>query len=336
MKKPMVLVAVVASLVSLPRVSPAQAPPPEVEMIEALGVNVKLQWNDFAPSTTYEVWYTDDLVGSVGWQKATFGTYLGPQAWMDNNVLSSSTRMRFYRAQDSSGSLITPPVGFVTVDTFKDKMTMHSMPLMPTVVGSAPSNVLNGPKGCVGHMIGENLINNEEVWKWDAEVQDYQKARLQGKKWKDHSGSDSTMAFEFGEGFWVVRMNTGNLVETITFLGKVPMAPTGSIDVELRKGLTMFNWPYPTTLALNDATCTLTAVAQGGPSPAVADCVYEWDPLAEKYTVAFKVKVEGSPYDGKWFDPVALRESNLQFEPGTARWYLRRGADVTWTCLRPY
>lgn len=235
----------------------------------------------------------------------------------------------------------TDPVGFVKVDVVQSGLTMVSVPL------EAADKALNGAAGCLGDMIKENLtggpspVTADVLWKWDAATQKYETAFLvaapgspyDGKWFNPAAGALSTLSFNAGDAMWVDRKAGGAALETITFLGWVPMEATKSVT--LVKGLTMFNWPYPTTLGLNAST--LASVAQGGPSPITADVVWEWDETAGKYVSAFLVAAPGSPFDGKWFDATAGALSTITFGPGYAFWFDRKPATAaTWICNRPY
>jgi len=240
----------------------------------------------------------------------------------------------------------TDPVGFVKVNVVRAGLTMVSVPLDATP-GGADMDKLNGPAGCVGDMFKENLTGGpsalaaDVIWKWDASVQKYAMAFLvkapgspYDGKWFDPSiGQPSALRFQAGESCWVERKTAGADVVIITFLGWVPTASTTTLT--LVKGLNMFNWPYPTTLKLNDST--LNQYANGGPSALAADVVYQWDPVAKKYVFAFLVKAAGSPYDGKWFNPAAGALSTITFEPGAAFWFERKPINpASWPCAKPY
>jgi len=239
----------------------------------------------------------------------------------------------------------TDPVGFVRVNVVTPGLTMISMPFDATP-GGADMDMLNGPAGCIGHMMrefatpGSSALAADVIWKWDASVQKYAMAFLvkapgspyDGKWFDPSTGTLSTMRLNPGEGFWLEIKKVSGVL-TITFLGWVPMEPTRFLT--FLKGLNMFGWPYPTTLALNDTF--LYELATGGPSPLASDVVYQWDPVAKKYILAFLVDAPGSPFDGKWFDPVAGKLSEITFRPGAAFWFERRAVTpITWPCVRPY
>ncbi len=244
-------------------------------------------------------------------------------------------------APTAMAQVYTDPVGFVKVDTVQNGLTMISVPL------DAADKHLNGAAGCVGDMIKEKLLGGpapaaaDIIYKWDPTIQDYAWAFLvkaagspYDGKWFDAKGGQlSGLVFEAGEACWILRRNTGDPLATITFLGWVPME--ASTSVGLVQGLTMFDWPYPTTLKINDST--LKDIGQRGPAPAAADIVYKWDSAVQNYVFAFLVGAAGSPYDGKWFDPVGAKLSDITFEPGAGFWYLRRpAATAVWVCARPY
>ena len=244
-------------------------------------------------------------------------------------------------APTATAQVYTDPVGFVKADTVKNGLTMISVPL------DAGDKKLNGVAGCVGDMIKENLLGGpglgaaDVVYKWDPAVQDYKYAFLvkapgtpyDGKWFDPKAGQPSTLTFDSGEAMWILRRNTGTNPAIITFLGWVPMEATTSVS--LIQGLTMFNWPYPTTLKLNDST--LYTVADGGPGLGAADVVYKWDSALQDYSYSFLVDAPGSPFHGKWFDPKKAALSDITFEPGIGFWFLRRpAAACVWPCTRPY
>jgi len=235
----------------------------------------------------------------------------------------------------------TDPVGFVKVDVVKNGLTMVSVPL------DAADKRLNGDAGCLGDMVKENLTRGpsgaeaDEVYKWDAATTTYKAAFYVDapgtsfdQKWFDPDAGDlSTLAFNAGEALWVSRKNTGDPTELITFLGWVPMEQTKSVTFV--KGLTMFGYPFPVTVAVNDTN--LNTVATKGPSSAEADSLYFWDAVARTYKQAFLALAPGSPFDNKWFDPDLGDLSTLSFSPGVAMWFNRVPANaITWPVTRPY
>jgi transcription elongation factor len=101
------------------------------------------------------------------------------------------------------------------------------------------------------------------------------------------------------------------------------------------KGLTMFNWPYPTTLAINDST--LGSVGTGGAGAATADVTWEWQGDTQTYKTAFLIDGWGAPYDGNWWDETTGDYSDIELGPGKAFWYQRRPDNsAVWICQRPY
>jgi hypothetical protein len=232
-------------------------------------------------------------------------------------------------------------VGFVKVDLYKNGLTMISVPL------TAADNRLNGDPGCIGDMIAEACIGGMDggqadvIWKWDAASEAYTTPWLidgwggeyDGRWWDDNLGDYSNMMFDAGEACWVMRRDTGADVTTVTFLGWVPMADITTLTFV--KGLTMFNWPYPTALVLNDSTLYQTAL--GGNDGGQADVVWEWDPVGKTYTTGWLIDGWGAPYDGKWWDDIAGDYSAIEFGPGKAFWFMRRPDEpCVWQCSRPY
>ncbi len=235
----------------------------------------------------------------------------------------------------------TDPVGFVKSDIVRDGLTMVSVPLQ------AADTRLNGDPGCVGDMIKENLNGGaspaaaDVIWKWDAATQSYEQAFLvyapgttfDNTWFNPTAGAPSTATFSAGEAMWIDRKSAGDPVEQITFLGWVPMEGTRSLTFV--KGLNMFAYPFPVTMLINDTD--LAGSANGGPSSAAADVVWEWDGAAGSYKSAFLVAAPGSPFDGKWFDQTAGAESDITFGPGAAFWFERKPDDpATWAVTRPY
>jgi len=239
----------------------------------------------------------------------------------------------------------TDPVGFVKVDVYRNGYTMISVPLR------ASDTAMNGVAGCIGDIFEGVLLGAssageaDAVLKWDAASVRYGYAWLvdgwgvpYDGTWQDpDTGVDSTMTFEPGEACWVLRMNQGAEVETITFLGWVPMEETKTLS--FIQGLNMFNWPYPTTLGIDASG--LGAVSTAGGSAGEADVVWQWDTQAETYTIAFLVTGWGAPYDGNWYDPntsaIVPPFTSIEFGPGKAFWFQRQFADpVVWVCSRPY
>ncbi len=244
-------------------------------------------------------------------------------------------------ASTAMGQVYTDPVGFVKVDAVKNGLTMMSMPL------KAGDDKLYGAAGCVGDMLAENLAGGvgagaaDMIFKWDPGSQEYKKAFLiagwgagyDGKWYDETAGAFTDMALDPGDGFWVLRRNTGAALATVTFLGWVPVEPTKSVP--LVKGLNMFGWPYPTTLDINAST--LGTVGTGGVGSGAADMVFVWDPATQEYKKAFLIAGWGAGYDGKWYDETAGDFSTIQFGPGIGAWYLRRpDLPITWVCEKPY
>jgi hypothetical protein len=242
-------------------------------------------------------------------------------------------------ATTAMAQVYTDPVGFVKVDVVRDGLTMVSVPLQ------AADTRLNGDPGCLGDMIKENLTGGtnpaaaDTIHVWDAATQSYETYWLldlpdpggtYDLNWM-LGGAPTDRALSAGEALWIERKSAGDPAETITFLGWVSMEQTKSVTFV--NGLTMFAWPFPTTLAVNDST--LGEAATGGTNPAAADNVYEWDETAGTYTSAWLLDLEGNPNDGKWL--VGATPTTMAFEPGAAFWFERKSLDpATWLCERPY
>ena len=238
----------------------------------------------------------------------------------------------------------TDPVGFVKVDVVKNGLTMVSVPL------DAADKRLNGDPGCLGDMIKENLspgpsgAEGDGVYKWDptalpsgayktAFYMDAPQTSLDRTWFDPDAGAVSDLAFNAGEALWVQRYEKGDPTELITFLGWVPMELTKSVTFV--NGLTMFAYPFPVTVALNDTK--LNEVATKGPSSAEADSIYFWNAAATPPAYAVAFLFEGAPFDGKWFDPDLGVLSTLSFSPGAAMWFSRYPANtITWQVTRPY
>ena len=253
----------------------------------------------------------------------------------------------------------TEPVGFVRVDVVRDGLSLISVPLMPG------DKALNGVAGCVGDMIKENLtgggaeIASDRILKWDRGAEDYVRAFLVETggalpdldgKWIDPTLLTlpdpldwlSDMTLDTGEAFWLERKGEGEPTEEIVFLGWVNTSATTSLT--LGKGLSMFSWPYPTTLALNDSTLGLVAMGSG--AEISADRVLQWDPALGDYVRAFLVDTGGAlpDLDGKWIDPTLLTlpdpndwVSDMAFAPGVGCWFDRKPDDaISWVTERPF
>ncbi len=237
----------------------------------------------------------------------------------------------------------TGQVGFVNVKTVRNGLTMISVPL------HTRDKNLNGTPGCVGDMIKENLAGGaclgaaDVIYWWNPSMKDYEYAFLvkapgtpyDGRWFDPMAGRLSSLAFDVGQAFWILRRDAGSNPATITFYGWAPAEPT--ITITFVQGLTMFSYPYPITLALNDSTLKpFCWWCWWDPGPS-GDAVYGWDAAAQDYVYAFFVSAPGSPYDGKWFDPKKGALSDITFEPGVGFWYLHRSAATAiWICERPY
>ncbi len=244
-------------------------------------------------------------------------------------------------AATAGAQAYTDPVGFVKVEAVRDGLIMISMPFEPA------DGRLNGDVGCVGDMIGEPLTGGaaggtaDVLWKWDASTQSYKVAfkvlgwgpEYDGKWWDEQTGDFSTMAFHVGEACWIQRRGTGPDVVTIVFLGWAPMAEATTLTFV--QGLTMFGWPYPVSVRLNDTA--LGRCGAGGAGAGVADVVFEWDPHRGIYASAFLIAGWGTAFDGKWWDEATGEFSGITLEPGEAMWYLHRPAFPA-VCVihRPY
>ncbi len=264
-------------------------------------------------------------------------------SWKDAGILASEVTQRFYRVTSGTGDS-TLQVGFVKVPAVKNGLTMISVPLIAT------DKRLNGSEGCLGDMIKQFLSGGpcaaaaDVIWTWDPGSQTYARsAFLVGGtglpeydgKWFDASaGKLSDLSLDAGDCFWLQRRNKGPDNVRVTFLGSVPWVPT--ITLEFVSGFTMFGWPYPTTLALNEST--LGTDGFGGPSEAAADVVWQWDARTQTYAKrAFLVAGWDPAHNGKWWDPDRGEFSDISFTPGVAMWYERKiGAPAVWVCVRPY
>jgi hypothetical protein len=232
----------------------------------------------------------------------------------------------------------TDPVGFVKVDVVRGGLTMLSVPLQ------AADTALNGDPGCVGDMIKENLTGGtnpaaaDNIYVWDAATQKYESYWLldlpAGGTYDLHwmlGGVPTDHVLNAGDALWIERKTAGDPAETITFLGWVPMDLTKSVTFV--NGLTMFAWPFPTTLAVNDST--LNGVATGGTNPAASDNLYDWNATTGSYTSAWLLNLPGNPNDGKWL--TGATPTTMTFAPGAAFWFERKGLNpITWVCNRPY
>ncbi len=332
--------AIVVSCLLLLPISLARGAVEAITDIAKTGDDVTIVWDAFGVGGPYTVQCTNDLVAGL-WTDEASTTAM---TWTDSGVLSTQA-IRFYRVESGgSGGSHTYPVGFVKVDTVRDEVTMISVPLLWDPPADPLDKKLNGP---IGWMIGENLTGGtggttgDMIWNWIPVLQSYGETAFLIEGWPEHdgewydewAGDLSAMTFDLGEGFWVRRTHWGPEMATIIFLGWVPTANT--IPLTLVRGLTMFNWPYPTTPKLNDST--LGRVGHGGASAASADVVWRWDGVAKRYTMAFLVDLPGTPFHGKWFDPAAGAVSNISFIPGTAMWYERKPVTpAVWVCTRPY
>jgi len=240
-------------------------------------------------------------------------------------------------------STATGQAGFVNVDTVRNGLTMISVPL------HTRDKNLNGTPGCVGDMIKQNLTGGagfsaaDVIYRWDPSIQDYEYAFLvkapgspyDGRWFDAKAGHLSSLTFDVGEAFWIFRRDTGSNPATITFFGSAPIEPT--ISITFVQGLTMFSYPYPITLALNDSTLKPFCWWCWWDPGLSGDVVYKWDAAAQNYVYAFFVNAPGTPYDGKWFDPVGAKLSDITFEPGVGLWYFKRTAGTAeWICRRPY
>jgi len=243
--------------------------------------------------------------------------------------------------------VFTDPVGFVKVDVYRDGLTMISVPL--EAADKRLNDGENPPApGSIGEMVAENLKGgpsggeSDEIFKWDATLQRYKAAFLvefpgttfDGTWFDPDAAAVSDMTFSAGEAMWIDRKSAGEPTETITFLGWVPMEGTRSVT--FLKGLSMFGYPFPVTVAINDTNLNEPPIT-GGPSSGEADTVYAWDPVNGRYDAAFLVDFAGSPFHGKWFDPDANDLSAITFDPGSAAWFDRYPDNpATWLVPRPY
>jgi hypothetical protein len=355
------LTVAVASALSLLPISFARGQAFEITDILKTGVapgpyDIRIDWAPATPTPAhYTVEHTADL--------------MAPRPWSEDKVLPATTNWthtgavpglgtpeakHFYRVWDGDVGVgtCTNPVGFVKVTAHKYWRTMMSVPLLPDRPGTPPDMRLADPtlpytagNLHVGFTIAEPLPASTSaidiIIKWNPGRQAYEIATLYEfsfvRVWWDHdNGVPSGMELRLGDGFWLDRGPEDPADATIVFLGWVPTEASRSVD--LVKGLTMFNCPYPTELKLNDPACTLKDVGCRGTHAGAADVVYEWHPDSSVYTSAFLLGGTGLPphLEGKWWDDATGTESDLGFKPGGAMWYLRRSATVTWNCAMLY
>ncbi len=166
-----------------------------------------LEWGDFG-SGSYTVEWRDDLMQGT-WHPAAGNWPIGELMWSD--ILTKQMMQRFYRVE--SGGIYTDPVGFIRVLPVDAGLTLLSVPLAPA------DNRLNGEPGCIGDMLkevltgGANARDADMVFKWNARTQTYRRAYVvagvnadfDGKWWDEETRSLSTMMFDVGECFWVLR-----------------------------------------------------------------------------------------------------------------------------------
>ena len=302
---------------------------------------VVLSWEAFGDGK-YTVQVTGDLV-SGAWHSLPGTWPIGVTKWVDSNV-GREVERRFYRVE-SAGVYTAPAAGFVRVPASRNGLTMMSVPLWSSDAR------LNGDPGCVGDTLKKYLCGGpagaaaDFIYKWDPGEQKYKRTWLiggtgkpdhDGKWWDDDRADFSDITLDVGDCFWLRRRNTGPETVLIMFLGGVPYEETKTI--RFVRGQTMFCWPYPTVLALNDST--LADIGAGGPDLERADVVSGWDLERQEYVKAFLLGGTGGELDGTWFNPGPTPPpgpSEIQFEPGAAFWYERRSAEpAVWVCHKPY
>jgi hypothetical protein len=112
-------------------------------------------------------------------------------------------------------------------------------------------------------------------------------------------------------------------VETFTVTGAPCTLPR---VIELLPGWQLFGSSCEETIPLDAAAIP----AHGADNPGDADRVLAWDPVAQRYTIAwFCTAPWGEQYENRWltgYDPTPI-----QLEPGQGYWYQNRGGTITWT-----
>ncbi len=325
------LTLAVACFLSLLPISPARGQGFEISAISKAGAapgpyDITIVWTAVGTPPHYTVEHTADLTAPGPWTAVTPTIPPTTTNWTDSGAVpgpGTPEAKRFYRVWggDPGDGDPTSPVGFVKVQN--TGFTMMSVPLRWDPPGGTRDMSLGGP-------IGDTIEEGATVvflFKWNGVTQDYEFSIFMLGTW-----TAPAMTVDLGEGFWLHRSAS---TTEIVFLGWVPT--DGAVPVTLYRSLTMFNWPYPTELKLNDPTCALAVVGHGGSGTGAADMVYEWDPVTFIYTSAWLVGGLGPPHDGKWWDDKTGSYSALGFKPGGAMWYYRRPATgAVWLCTRPY
>jgi hypothetical protein len=136
-----------------------------------------------------------------------------------------------------------------------------------------------------------------------------------------------------GTGFWIKNNNVASN-STVVMVGDVEMAATKTSTIN--PGFSMISYPYSTSVAINSTNFVgLAQGAQGGLDVDSADNLYYWNGV--EYIRYFLADGSGDPeLDGKWIDE-GLAVADFTLQPGSAIWYLRRGAtSISWVANRPY
>jgi hypothetical protein len=253
------------------------------------------------------------------------------------------------RPASIAAAAYSDPVGFVKVDIRRDDYSQIAIPL---VAADMALNDTDDSVTCLGEMLSETLIgdpvpdNCPKIYKYlvgggfeGAFLYDSGGSPAADNKWYNtQTFALSTLVLDLQTGYYAQRIaDGGSDPQTPTVLGDVDVSDT--ISVSIPTNFSMFAYPYPKSIGVNDADGLQTEDgAYGDPVPDNCDKIYKYQ-AGGGFEGAFLYNSGGSPAaDNKWYNTqtFALSTMTLDLDEGAYYWRNPAQGAFVWVASRPF